>query len=434
MTVVGEAHGSGVIGPTVQRWWVLAAFASLTMLNALMWITFAPTRAACALFFAVDGDTIDWLSMSYMVVYPVAFALPTWYLEGDGKSLQRGLRLCALLNVVGAVLRFASTYSHSFPLLMSGQVILAIAQCLSLGVPPRVAALWFGESEWGFATGLGVLANQFGPVVAYLVIPSLVTEDGVGLPLVLALESVFAVASTVLTFLAVPQHPTRPPSRAAASRTDIETTFWEFCKSSLSMCRRDSLLQGMGYGVVVGVLYAFETLLDILLPSLSSQRLSVLGTTALISGLPGSLFGGWVLDVTKQYKWATIALTLAPGLTLIGVTMLSAVADQHFVVVLALCSVAACLLCAVLSAGFEWAVELSYPTSESTSAAVLNCWANIFGIVFIYGIEAVVQKRSCVFGNGLLVLGLLSAVALLAVVSDRRNRQDLNPAALKLLG
>ena len=56
--------------------------------------------------------------------------------------------------------------------------------------------------------------------------------------------------------------------------------------------------RSLGYGLVVGVLYAFETLVDELLPSLTEKQLSAIGIAALAAGLPGAVFGGWVMDVT----------------------------------------------------------------------------------------------------------------------------------------
>lgn len=43
---VPDDVAAGLVGPTPQRWLVLAAFASITFLNAMLWITFAPIRSA----------------------------------------------------------------------------------------------------------------------------------------------------------------------------------------------------------------------------------------------------------------------------------------------------------------------------------------------------------------------------------------------------
>ena len=161
----GEAKPSDVtveVGPTMQRWAVLLAFCSLSMTNALMWISFAPVRAGTASYYGVAGDTVDWLSMIFMAIYPFVFAPMSWYIENGGFALQMGLRTSAFLNVIAGVVRWYSAYNHSFYMLFAGQTIGAIAQGFTLGAPPRISGLWFAEDEWGLSTGIGVLSNQVG--------------------------------------------------------------------------------------------------------------------------------------------------------------------------------------------------------------------------------------------------------------------------------
>jgi FLVCR family MFS transporter 7 len=57
--------------------------------------------------------------------------------------------LSALLNGFGGGIRILSTIRHmnSFAIVMFGQCLAAIAQTLLLPAPPKLAALWFGESQ-----------------------------------------------------------------------------------------------------------------------------------------------------------------------------------------------------------------------------------------------------------------------------------------------
>lgn len=45
-------------------------------------------------------------------------------------------------------------------MLMFAQTLAAIAQLWILGIPARLAAVWFGPSEVSTATSLGVFGNQ----------------------------------------------------------------------------------------------------------------------------------------------------------------------------------------------------------------------------------------------------------------------------------
>ena len=92
-----------------SRWGFLAAFSTLSTTNAMMWIQFAPVRAEAASYYGVDVGSIDLLSMVYMWSYFPAFLPCTWLLQSSGgNSLQRGLRIAAVLNLAAAALRWAA--------------------------------------------------------------------------------------------------------------------------------------------------------------------------------------------------------------------------------------------------------------------------------------------------------------------------------------
>ena len=94
------------------------------------------------------------------------------------------------------------------------------------------------------------------------------------------------------------------------------------------------LLLGLGYGLIVGVLYAFETLVDQLLPTLSESQQSYVGVAALVSGLPGAVFGGYVLDITQAYKEVNILLCFGTAAALAGVATLTASAVENFTTIM----------------------------------------------------------------------------------------------------
>ena len=101
---------------------------------------------------------VDWLSMIYMLAYIPLIVPATWLLD------RRGLRTVAItatfLNALGAWLKCAAVRSSFFPLLMTAQTICAVAQVFILGIPARLAAVWFGPNEVSTATAIGVFGNQ----------------------------------------------------------------------------------------------------------------------------------------------------------------------------------------------------------------------------------------------------------------------------------
>ena len=102
--------------------------------------------------------TLDWLSMVYMIVY-IPLIFPSTFL-----LKKKGVRICAVagafLNALGAWLKVACVSPDRFPVLMFAQTVCAIAQIFTLGLPARIAAVWFGPKEVSTATSLGIFGFQ----------------------------------------------------------------------------------------------------------------------------------------------------------------------------------------------------------------------------------------------------------------------------------
>jgi hypothetical protein len=142
-----------------QRWSVLASFACLSMSSAWMWITWSPLTVLVADLWDVDEGNVDALSGVYMYIYvPCSFL--SLYLVVTHLGLRRGLIMGAAFNLVGAVLRY--TGRNDYNSVYFGTLVAAVAQTFTLSTPPLIAGSWFGATERGTATALGVLANQMG--------------------------------------------------------------------------------------------------------------------------------------------------------------------------------------------------------------------------------------------------------------------------------
>ena len=96
--------------------------------------------------------------MVYMLAYIPLIFPTTWLL--DKKGLRVVSILGTLLNATGAWIKCAAVGPGRFPVLMFGQTICAIAQVFILGIPARLAAVWFGPNEVSTATAIGVFGNQ----------------------------------------------------------------------------------------------------------------------------------------------------------------------------------------------------------------------------------------------------------------------------------
>uniref|UniRef100_A0A8D0KQW3 Feline leukemia virus subgroup C receptor-related protein 1 n=1 Tax=Strix occidentalis caurina TaxID=311401 RepID=A0A8D0KQW3_STROC len=143
-----------------RRLAVLAVFSCYSLVNAFQWIQYSILSNVFAGFYGVSFTQIDWLSMVYMVAYVPLILPATWLLD------TRGLRLTALLgaglNGLGAWLKCASLAPGRYPLTLAAQAVCAVAQVFILGLPSRIASVWFGPTEVSTACAVAVLGNQVG--------------------------------------------------------------------------------------------------------------------------------------------------------------------------------------------------------------------------------------------------------------------------------
>ena len=153
-----------VIKVSKRRWAVVLVFSYYSMCNAFQWIQYGSINNIFMNFYGVSAFAIDWLSMCYMLTY-IPLLLPVaWLLE------KFGLRTIALtgsaLDCLGAWVKVGSLKPHLFPVTVLGQVICSVAQVFILGMPSRIASVWFGANEVSTACSIAVFGNQVGRGVA----------------------------------------------------------------------------------------------------------------------------------------------------------------------------------------------------------------------------------------------------------------------------
>lgn len=141
-----------------RRWLIVCLFSSYSLCNSYQWIQYGIINNIFMKFYNVDSFTIDWMSMIYMLTYiPLIFPV-TWLLD------KKGLRVIALvataLNCAGTWVKVASGRPDLFAVTFLGQVICSVAQVFILGMPSRIASVWFGSEEVSTACSIGVFGNQ----------------------------------------------------------------------------------------------------------------------------------------------------------------------------------------------------------------------------------------------------------------------------------
>ena len=141
-----------------RRWVMLFLFSSYSMCNALQWLQYGIINNIFMRFYNVNSFAIDWTSMMFMIAY-IPFIFPVIYLLD-----KTGLRVIAILassiNCIGAWIKVASVRPDLFWVTMLGQFAAALSQVFILGMPSRIASVWFSRDEVSSASSIGVAGNQ----------------------------------------------------------------------------------------------------------------------------------------------------------------------------------------------------------------------------------------------------------------------------------
>lgn len=159
----GEQDSSEVLQPTrlyKRRWMIVLLFSSYSLCNSFQWIQYGIIGNVFMKFYNVSAFTIDWMSMIYMLTY-IPFIFPvTWLLD------KKGLRVIAIvataLNCAGTWVKVASVRPNLFPVTLLGQFCCSFAQVFILGMPSKIASVWFGSKEVSTVCSIGVFGNQVG--------------------------------------------------------------------------------------------------------------------------------------------------------------------------------------------------------------------------------------------------------------------------------
>ncbi|XP_078798692.1 choline/ethanolamine transporter flvcr2b isoform X19 [Oryzias latipes] len=371
-----------------RRWFIVLLFSSYSLCNSYQWIQYGIINNIFMKFYGVETFTIDWMSMIYMLTYiPLIFPV-TWLLD------KKGLRVIALaataLNCAGTWIKVASVRPDLFPVTFLGQFCCSLAQVFILGMPARTASVWFGSDEVSTACSIGVFGNQLGCAIGFLLPPILVPNVDDLDELAHHIRVMFYITAGVATFLFIL----------------------------------------VVFGLNVGCYYAVGTLLNrMIISHYPNEEVNAgrIGLTIIVSGMVGSLICGLWLDRTKTYKQTTLAVYL---MSLVGMIVYTATLDQgHLWVVFITAGSLGFFMTGYLPLGFEFAVELTYPESEGTSSGLLNCSAQVFGIIFTICQGKIIDAYGTLAGNIFLCVFLLIGTVMTGLIKSDLRRQKANQIA-----
>ncbi|XP_061094178.1 heme transporter FLVCR2 isoform X2 [Conger conger] len=418
-----------------RRWVMLFLFSSYSMSNAFMWLQYGIISNIFMHFYNIDTFAIDWLSMIYMLTY-IPFILPVmWFL--DNRGIRDVVVVGSAFNCIGAWIKTGTASPDLFAVTFFGQFVCSVATVFILGIPSRLASLWFGPQEVSTACSIGVLGNQLGIAIGFLVPPILVpnVEDKEQLARHISIMFYMTAGVATLIFILVvivfQERPKIPPTQAQVVSRNIPPEQYSYMASIMRLLRNiPFILLIITYGLNVGCFYAVSTLLNrMIIDQYPGEEVNAgrIGLTIVIAGMVGSLICGIWLDKTKTYKQTTLAIYL---LSFVGMLVYTFTLHLgHLWLVFITAGALGFFMTGYLPLGFEFAVELTYPESEGTSSGLLNCSAQVFGILFTIGQGKIIDKFGTLAGNIFLCVFLLIGAVMTGFIKSDLRRQKANRLA-----
>ncbi|XP_004578710.2 heme transporter FLVCR1 isoform X1 [Ochotona princeps] len=421
-----------------RRFVVLLIFSLYSLVNAFQWIQYSIISNVFKNFYQVSLLHIDWLSMVYMLAYVPLIFPATWLLD------IKGLRFTALLgsglNCLGAWVKCGSLQRHLFWVTMLGQCLCSVAQVFILGLPSRIASVWFGPKEVSTACATAVLGNQLGTAVGFLLPPVLVPNTN-GTSLASNISTMFYGTSVVATLLFIltaivfKEKPQYPPSQAQAALWASPPEDYSYKKSIRNLFKNKAfVLLLISYGIMTGAFYSISTLLNqMILTDYPGEEVNAgrIGLTLVVAGMLGSILCGLWLDYTKAYKQTTLIVYI---LSFLGMVVFTFTLDlgrkmnieNNIIILFVTGGILGFFMTGYLPLGFEFAVEITYPESEGTSSGLLNASAQVFGIFFTLVQGKLTSDYTPREGNIFLCVWMFAGIILTALIKSDLRRHNIN--------
>jgi MFS family permease len=418
------------------RWVVLASLMLINVMVQVQWLTHAPIARAAEVYYTGRFNpasifNIDFLASSYMFIYLIVCIPASYFIDTYG--IVKGVGFGAILASAGAAFKGFSGYS--FGMVLTGQILLAVAQPFIINSATAVAARWFPLKERAVATGLATLAQYIGIMVAMLVTPMLIVSSasdpgyGNGIGSMLKIYGIMTVVASLITLLLFKEKPETPPS----DETFIRTNFTDGLKHIFKL--RDMWIMVILFTVGLGIFNAVSSMVDSIADYLGvDDSNGLLGGLMLIGGIIGAIIIPILSDIFKRRKLFLVICVagMIPGLAGIAFAPLltggpGVNPEAAYTVALISSFMLGFFVMSAGPVGFQYAAEVSSPAPESTSQGLLLLVGQISGIIMVTGMS--MRNKSLLPGFLMSFVGLsIFIVILVSIIKEssliRASRVD----------
>lgn len=442
-----------------QQVWILSFYCFASAFQALLWMTYASVDSNISytyLGFEVNStnnvtthdneyDTTWILNEGPIGYLLTVFTVPLLLLHPKG--LRYSILLSAVMCFVAGFLRMVPAFISPNPegrgqylwLVYVAQAINAAAAPYTQSLPTQLSQTWFGLKNRALATSIGRVSNAGGRALGYFIGPLMVEQTGT-LNNLMWFEAALGVVLFISVLTYFPSAPKVAPTKSAGvfrarvvqsdkNKVTEKNKGSQICveiKQILcSKTRTIFLLLGFGvqmgaYGAWSGVLIQVVTAIG-----MTSQEASAIGTYNTLAGVVGGILIGVMVTteaLAARLRLALITFSIAGAVTFALVTIalppLKLLSMSNTAIVI-LCTFGGLFRGMLDPLFFEYATEISYPSSPAVVGGVLTVWTHLV-MVIVLSLPASLVNDIAMY---LMPIALLITAGLVALVKGKYHRR-----------
>ncbi|XP_022100532.1 disrupted in renal carcinoma protein 2 homolog [Acanthaster planci] len=423
-----------------RRWYILAVFSLLFVLQAAAWNTWGPiadTTEVVLRWTQADLDLcINWGPITYVVTgFVFSYILKV-------KGLRFAVLCSALLFLFGMGFRCIPVGINNIKWTANvGQVFVGVSAPILQAAPTQLSAVWFPPHQRTTSTAIASTAGYLGLAGSFLIGPNIVTDvpksvtaDNITaesrtqhfneIMNLLYIECGLAAALVIAALLYFPDRPPTPPSVSAGEQRE------SFLSGAISLLRNAQFwIPALAYSVSTGLYAGWSTQLDSIFDKSLGVKQDTVGWIGFIGNL-AAVAGGLIFARLVDFLGGRMKLILL-------VMMIGSVGSCVWCVLLSMQYVAfnlpslyiSCIIIgffvnASIPIYFEVTVEGMYPVSEGTITMIMT-WLNN-AVVLVFLLLPQIKGIGVTWMNWVFLGSVVFCVPLLLMYKERYKRLNLD--------
>ncbi|MEM3553485.1 MAG: MFS transporter [Candidatus Bathyarchaeia archaeon] len=385
------------------RWVVLLSYMIVAVVSQILWLNFAPiTKPIMTSIFDVTESDVGLLSMVWPLLF-IPISIPAGILI-DKKGFKFGVSVGASIMALFAVLRIFS--GENFTLLLIFQSCAALGQPFVFNAISKLVTLWFPFEERALATGIGIMGQYIGMIIALTLTPFLVpSEEIMLLTNMLIIYAFISVAGAVLFIALAKEKPKTDliggpeEVKASISSSEVKKFFG----------KRDFMILEALFFIGVGLFTALLTWLETILQErgLTVTGAGLVGGVIIIGGIFGSLIIPGISDkVTQRKPFIIVDLAVAAA----ALFLLAEISD--FAILAGVGFVLGFFFMSALPIGLEMSAEIVGSALAGSASSFLWLFSQAGSVVFIILMDVIKSATGSYYHSVISIL-IFDIIALL---------------------